>query len=494
MIGWPLLVLVIGCALAALSSGRWQLSIAAWLAPAFLLYFSRSQELPIALVGVFVALFAAAVVSNRGIMPLQGVAYVAAIAGLMVLALLPFALDRFLAPDLPGFVATLLFPASWTAVEFVGGRLGPFGSWNSVAYTQYGNLPLVQLASVTGIWGITFVVAWFGSAVSWAILDGLASSTVLLGLGAYFVVLSLLMLSGGFRLALARRPGIGVRVAAIEPTGRRIDPGELMAILASAPTTVGDHADARRTLANLHDLLLTTSEREILAGATIVVWPEAGAPVFAADEAALIERAGVLARDHGIQLLMGIATIHTGPPFRLENKAVLIDRSGEVAFAYLKTRPVPGWEAQVSVAGDGRIPVHGSPSGRLAAAICFDLDFPAFIRQVARSRADLLLAPASDWPEIGNLHHAMASFRAVENGVSLVRAARWGVSAVVDPYGRIAARTDHRSAGADAAVAFAPAEGLRTIYGRVGDAFAWLCVAATAGAVGWGFAHSVGII
>ena len=494
MATWPLLALVVGCAFATISAGRWQVSLAAWLAPAFLLAFSRSQDMPVALAGIYIALFVAAAVSNRGIMPLRGGAYVATIAVQTVIGLLPFALDRLLVAELPGFAATLFFPAAWTATEFAGARLNPFGTWGSVAYTQYGNLPFMQLASVTGLWGITFTMTWFGSIASWAVLRGLESPEVFAGVTVYAVVFGVLMLGGSLRLLLRRTVGPGIRVAAIEPTGHRVDAGELMAILASAQSPGGDHGAGRRTLETLHGLLLATSEREILAGAAIVVWPEAGAPVFAEDEAALLERAGALARDHGIHLLLGIATLHAGPPFRLENRSVLIDPSGEPAFSYRKARPVPGWEAQVSLRGDGRLPVLASRSGRLATAICFDLDFPALLRQAGRGRADLLLAPASDWPQIGNTHHAMASFRAVENGMSMVRAARWGVSAIVDPLGRILAITDHRSPGADAAVAFVQVKGMRTVYARVGDTFAWLCVTLTGGAVSWGALIAAGIV
>jgi apolipoprotein N-acyltransferase len=494
MIGSPLIALAVGGVMAALSSGRWQVGIAAWLAPAFLLYFTRSQDPLIALGGVFVAIFIAAIVSNRGVLPLAGAAYVITNAAQTVVSLIPFALDRLVGPELPGFTATLLFPVAWTAMEFAGARRSPTGTWGSLAYTQYGNLPFMQLASVTGLWGITFMVVWFGSTVSWAILTGLPSTAVQVGVVTYATAFCLLMLGGGLRLIRTRIPGARVRVAAIEPTGHQTSPDALMAILRAAQRSIAVPEVARRTLGNLHDLLLKASEHEILAGAAIVVWPEAGAPVFAEDEAALLERAQALARRHGIHLLLGIATIHSGPPFRLENKAVLIEGSGEVAFAYLKARPVPGWEAQVSLAGDGRIPVRAGPAGRLAAAICYDLDFPSLIRQAGRGRADLLLAPASDWPAIGAIHHAMASFRAVENGVSLVRAARWGVSSIVDPLGRVLAITDHRTTGADAAVAFAPAGGLRTIYARVGDVFAWLCVALTGGAVSWGILIAAGIV
>ena len=93
-----------------MSSGRWQVSLAAWLAPALLLFFSRTQEPAVALIGVYVALFLAAAVANRGVMPLTGVAYGVSSAIQAALGVLPFAIDRLIAPGLPGFAATLLFP------------------------------------------------------------------------------------------------------------------------------------------------------------------------------------------------------------------------------------------------------------------------------------------------------------------------------------------------------------------------------------------------
>jgi apolipoprotein N-acyltransferase len=490
----PVLALVTGCALAAMSSGRWQVSLAAWLAPAFLLLFSRTQEPAVALVGVYLALFLAAAVANRGVMPLTGLAYGLSTAIQAAFGVLPFALDRLISPDLPGFAATLLFPAAWTAIEFGTSRSNPFGTWGSVAYTQAGNLPLMQLASVTGIWGIVFVTTWFGSLVSWAAIVGPMAPGVLAGAAVFAAIIGLLMLGGSIRLLRGEIDVSAIRVAAIEPTGQRVDQGQLMAMLATAQSPTGDRGDLRRSFTALHDLLLATSEREMTAGATVIVWPEAAAPVLAEDEAALLERGRAQARAHGAYLLMGIVTLHAGPPFRLENKAILIEPSGDQAFTYRKARPVPGWEAQVSLAGDGQIPVLATPSGRLAAAICFDLDFPGLLRQAGVGHADLLLAPASDWPEIGRIHHAMASFRAVENGFSLVRAARWGVSGVVDPYGRTLSITDHRSPGADAAVAFVRGDGLSTVYARIGDAFAWSCVATTGAAVAWALLGAVGAI
>jgi apolipoprotein N-acyltransferase len=84
----------------------------------------------------------------------------------------------------------------------------------------------------------------------------------------------------------------------------------------------------------------------------------------------------------------------------LQNKAVLLNPSGEIEFSYLKSRLVPGAEANVTAAGSGRLPVSRTQYGRIAAAICYEMDFPQLIQQVGRAEADLLLTPANDWEVI----------------------------------------------------------------------------------------------
>jgi apolipoprotein N-acyltransferase len=93
-----------------------------------------------------------------------------------------------------------------------------------------------------------------------------------------------------------------------------------------------------------------------------------------------------------------------GAPRPLENKAVLVNPSGKIEFSYLKSRLVPGLEAKVCSPGNGHLPISDTQYGRVAAAICYEMDFPQLIQQVGRAKADLLLTPASDWKTIKNLH------------------------------------------------------------------------------------------
>ena len=134
--------------------------------------------------------------------------------------------------------------------------------------------------------------------------------------------------------------------------------------------------------------------------------------------------------------------------------------------------------------GDGRLPVVETHEGRLATAICFDADFPEFMRQAGQGAADLLIVPANEWREIKDIHMQMAVFRAIENGVPLVRPAASGLSSAVDPWGRILGMSDHFSAGDRTMTAHVPVGHIWTLYAKTGDVFAWLCVAGLAVAIG----------
>ncbi len=92
--------------------------------------------------------------------------------------------------------------------------------------------------------------------------------------------------------------------------------------------------------------------------------------------------------------------------------------------------------------GDGRLPVAATPDGRIAGAVCFDADFPEFVRQAAKGSADVFVLPVNEWKAIKDVHFQMHAFRAIETGVPLVRAAASGLSAAFDPWGRLLGVSD----------------------------------------------------
>jgi apolipoprotein N-acyltransferase len=476
--------LLAGGGLRLFDFGRRTIPLAVWLAPVFLLGFSRLNEPIIAIPAVGTVIFLAALVAYRGVIPVPGLIYPAIVAVYAVIWTLPFLSDRLLFTQLPGFTSTLIFPLTWVLVELLSARFHPYGSWGSVAYTQYGNQPLMQLASITGIAGITFLVTWFGSTISWAWGQGFDWSLIRGGLLIYGLVLSLVMLYGGARIAFTKYQKTA-RTAAIGWPEKIMNSDQMMGLFTSSLVAGQTDDEGREKMRQLQGYFLNATRREARAGSKIVVWPEINLIILQEDEAAFIDQARQLAQEQSIFILMGMGVLCLGESKPLVNKSVLINPRGEVAFSYLKSRPVPGPEAMYQVRGDGNIPTYDSEYGRLASPICFDMDFPSFIRQVGQAETDILLVPASDWAPIKRLHHIMAVFRAVENGTSMLRATRWGTSSAVDPLGRSLAIMDDLVSPQQSMVAHLPTQGARTLYARFGDLFAWICTVSLAGIILW---------
>ncbi len=233
-----------------------------------------------------------------------------------------------------------------------------------------------------------------------------------------------------------------------------------------------DSAGVRAAFEENNAELLSETRQAARAGAEIVVWSEQAAHVLASDEPGFLAEAASVAREEGIYLQVADQVYLPEVPF-VRNQTNMIDPTGEVVWTYDKSRPIPGLEGYPP--GDGPVPVVETPYGRLATLTCFDADFPA----LARVDADIMIVPARDWAEIGGVHSQKASLRAIENGYSLVRQAHYGVSGAVDPEGRILAAQDYAATEEPTMIADVPTRGTPTVYGLVGDAFAWLSAAGT---------------
>ncbi len=489
-----LLWLTLGAAASVFVSGRWNRAAFAWIAPVFLLLYAHAvPPLPAAL-GIWAAATVATALSHWRVVPVPALAYPFVVALLTVPLVIPYLVDHWLAPQLPGVVGTLVFPLAWVTGEYLGARTNPFGTWGALAYTQAGNRLLVQLVSVTGIWGIPFLIAWFASLLAWAVRAEFAWAVIGNGLLLYAGVVMAVIAYGLWRIQWKPAKTRRVTVATVGWPEGLIDREQLGRIF-SATLEAEAIQQLRAVFDKIHDHFIAQTREAARAGAKIVVWPEASIVVFRDDYAALHKRLQALGRELGIYFLAGVAIVDpAAEKTKFENRALLYGPRGTLAANYIKSTAVPGFEVRYGLRGDGILPVVKTPYGRVTVAICYDLDFPWLIRQAGRQRADLLLAPASDWHEIGGLHHDAAAFRAVENGVAMVRTARWGISSMVDATGRAVALLDHRAKSSVLLIADLPVGARAGWYARIGDGFAWACIAALAGLVSWVLVRGAGLV
>jgi apolipoprotein N-acyltransferase len=343
----------------------------------------------------------------------------------------------------------------------------------NLAISQYRALPLIQLAAFTGIWGVSFLVWWANAALADAILSRRpaaphpsSSSPTLplshsspIALGAALLLAALLF--GTLRLR-ALQPGPSLRVAAIQDhTG-----AETATLIAPSAGEEGDRDAMTRAAVG--------------QGAQLVVWSE-GCLGAAFAPGARLNPTADLARELKAHLVVGYSEPAEPRPF---NCAAIVAPDGRVLGIHRKIHLFFGERQAVQPGSDAR--AWDTTLGRLGMEICFDSCYTSVTRRLVASGAQLVAMPNYDPPTprgvMHRLHGALLPFRAVENAVPFVRADPNGLSQVIDRTGGIRAQAPLFSAAA--LVGPVPlGDGRGTLFTRLGDCFAYLCLLAAA--AGW---------
>jgi len=340
--------------------------------------------------------------------------------------------------------ASAVVVTGWIQYTFTSGS-----SWCVLAHTQADNLPLVQVAALTGIGGITFLVA-LGSALAAAIwTTGVRPMRT--DLAIFGLLLGSALLYGQLRLAHPA-PGALVRVGSIV-----------------SPVT---HKDFRAAIEDVDTLrafdneLFARSARAADLGAKVVVWNEMATVVSTAGEAALASRGQAFAKERSVLLLMAYGVATSVRPFHDVNKYRIYLPDGTMADEYLKRHPVPGDPDDQGAAHARVVPFGGA---NISGAICYDYGFPEIARDHAVDGAGLALVPSSDWRGIDPGHGRMALMNAVAAGLPMVRPVRAATSIVSDQYGRLLASMRADGASDGVMVVAVPGERVPTLYARTGE-------------------------
>lgn len=463
-------------ALASLFSvgGSWDIPLAAWITPVFLLRFVKTSSLMFGVGMAWLVAMASSLFWNYQMgIPFQASTMGAgAVFGTMFT--LPYFLDRLLASR-AGLVSRLfVFPASLAVAEFLIGTFSPLGTaYGMRAITQSENLPLLQIVSITGPYSIAFLIGWFATTVNW-IWENPGKWTDRRVGGAFAAVLITVLVVGALRIGFTPTPANYVNIAGISPEVALHKNIREMAKAAKDGMTKTDLAKWRAASGSSADALIENTRKAAKAGAQVVIWAEGSVNIAAEDIPALLQRASTVAKEEHIYLSTAFVQPFTS------NETHMFAPDGKMIWSYNKNYPVPGLEPIPPV--NNAPPVISTPFGRISNVICFDADFPALMQV----DTDIMLVPGSDWPEMGRVHTMkMASIRAIENGYALLRQDFNGQSAAFDRLGRILASQDTTPEGSQHMMMVAvPTEGSRTIYNRVGDLFAWLCMAGLAAAIG----------
>ncbi len=391
-----------------------------------------------------------------------------------------------------GTAGLLGAPFLWVATELL--RVHTFFEfpWCLLGYSQLPFLPVIQVASLTSVYGVSFLLVLSSALLSIALVDRHRRRVSLAALGG-LVALSFGL--GGWAL---RRP--------LPETGR-IQVGLVQGGIRQEDKWLPENA-----WANVGRHLELTQDAAA-RGARLVVWPESAVPFLYDAEPALAALLQETVRRERIYLFFGNDDREPGQGGvrRVYAGAKLLDPQGQLTARYRKMQLVPFGEyvplrpfftlggrvaaklvQEVSDFSPGTEAVTFDVAGhRVGGFICYEAIFPGLVRRFAAQGAELLVNITNDaWygrTSAPHQHLAMAAFRAVENRRYLARAANTGITAVVDPWGRVhepSALFEHT-----ALVREVPFVAETSFYTRHGDVFARVCAAVAlalvAASFGW---------
>ena len=347
--------------------------------------------------------------------------------------------------------AAFALPVFWTAFEYLLEFKSPHSTWGNFGYTQMNFLPVIQIASITGIWAISFTVFLFAGTVATLVAPTSAPRTKLIIIAAAFYIA--VFGYGAYRLhATPAAPIIKAGLISDDAADPLFPYGQQTLALAQA------YANQIPAMA--------------AQGAKVIVLPEKighiqGAELDEAD--ALFEQAAL--QNH-VTIFVSFehqANLH---------QARLYAPNGTLEALYEKHHMLPAFEGYL-LPGTARVVVN-RPSGKWGTEICKDMDFPRLSRQYSRDGAGLMLVPAWDFIVDGWLHQHMAILRGVESGFSIARSAKQGRLSVSDSRGRILAQQSSAAQPGSATAPFSiliasvPVWHQPTVYVRTGNWFAWL--------------------
>jgi len=370
--------------------------------------------------------------------------------------------------------------ALWTAIDWARGTwpVGGF-TWGALGNTQHGNGFLLPLASVTGVWGITFVVVLVNGLILGAILGGRPRWRYSTALGG--VALAAVLAPALIPLPIADGPRLDVAV-----------------VQGNVPLSLADDRLLQTEVVGENHIRL---HRSLAADPPdLAVWPENSLSRDPAADPPLGAEVADSIRSVGAPTLVG--AIRRAPGDDVYNQVLLYSGEGSIAGRYTKNHLVPfgeyvpypsvlGWteryrRGNANLTRGKEIRLFDVDGVTVGTPICFENIFPDLFRQFVARGAAVMIVTTNDssflFSPASRQHVIMSRLRAVETGRWVVQAAISGQSAIVDPRGRVVARTGLFEQTILRATV--PSSSARTLYVRWGDWFPWVCGAGVLLALG----------
>ena len=377
---------------------------------------------------------------------------------------------------------TILFtPVLWVALEYLRSFLLTGFPWANLGYSQYLNLPVIQMADITGPYGPSFVILLV-NATLFGVLHQWSKRTF----PFKEVIITVVILLGFLIYGYLKMGAVGRRMIQNPPLKIGLVQGNI------DQSVKWDESFQKETLKIYEKLSFKVAEEK----PDLIIWPETATPFFFQDAKEYQPLILDIPKKTNAFLLFGT------PSYKIQkgkanhyNSAYLVSPAGEPVGKYDKIHLVPFGEYVplqdllffIGSLGEGigdfksgkEIFNFTLPQGKFGVLICFEIIFPDLCRRFVKRGANFLVTVTNDaWfgrTSAPHQHFSMAAFRAVENRVFVARAANTGITGFIDPRGKIL--KEGRIFTEEAMSATIRLSSQKTFYTLYGDVFAWACAA-----------------
>jgi len=354
----------------------------------------------------------------------------------------------------------LAIPALWVTSEYVRNVTSPHGSAGSLAYSQLKFLPLLQLASITGPWGMTFVLLLFPAAIAIGLhLRQTSPKRALQITVAGVAVVAAVLVFGAVRLTIPHTQMVKVGLITSDEKGN--------------DTVTGPGADTER----LFRAYAGQAEKLASDGAQAIVMPEKLGVTLEGKSSGTDAVLQSVADQTGATIVAGV--VHVDALAKYNEARIYVP--GSAVQRYDKQHMLPPFESNLKPGTS--LTMLPRSQQKWGVAICKDMDFASPTRRYGQAGAGLLLVPAWDFVVDGTWHGHIALMRGVEGGLSIARAAKDGFLTVSDDRGRIVGEVSSSSAPFPTLLVNVPGAHSWTVYQALGDWFPWVAISLMAFAI-----------
>ena len=346
--------------------------------------------------------------------------------------------------------AIFVFATGITGYEYIISLLSPHGTVSSIAYTQTNNLIIIQIASLVGIWGITFIMTMVAANAA-VLIEYKSCRNIKQNLLTSSIVMFAIIF-GLYRLYMpVEEDYVKVGAGAVSSNLQQY----LVVAENKDPQKVGELI--QRYIEQIDDLAE--------AGADYVVLPEKIITITSESD---LKKFYEAARRKNIYVIVGVSN-RDGAGWK--NTAYVVSNGGEKILQYDKHHLQTTFEKKY---------IEGNHIGvfeNKGVEICKDMDFTWPSVEYSKQGVDAVFVPALDFHDDAWSHARVAIVRGVEGNFSVVRAAQWGLLSVSDNRGRVLSKLSTDAAADDAKIlAQVPVAAGNSIYSKIGDIFAWVCI------------------